>query len=42
MISLPKNPDDLKSIDVPSHIFLPKGMIVPEEIVLHYLLAHDR
>jgi hypothetical protein len=39
--SLPKTVNDLKVTPVPQHLFLPKGMIVPEEQILLYLLARD-
>lgn len=38
---IPNTVEALKAALVPSHIFLPKGMIVPEEQILLYLLCRD-
>ncbi|MHC1791187.1 hypothetical protein [Solidesulfovibrio sp.] len=39
--TLPKTPALLRSTPVPPHLFLPKGMLIPEEQILFYLLARD-
>jgi len=38
---VPSSVGDLRATAVPPHIFLPRGMIVPEEQILLYLLARD-
>jgi len=39
--TIPNTAATLRATPVPPHIFLPRGMIVPEEQILLYLLARD-